>query len=89
MTAIEPDITYRAVAEELRPEIREAIEVSIPCQPLMEGGHMWSEETTYIDSMAGLQRIIKQWRCALCGIHASDDPRPFGSYARLVEKGLW
>jgi hypothetical protein len=84
MFAEEPNVTYEAVARWLPADVREAIEVSIPCsRGMVDTGHLWAQEYAIYP-----EGVRKWWQCFNCGITAREDPRPIASFARLMEKGL-
>ena len=70
-------ITYADVAETLRPEIREAIEVSAPCSESATRRHLWDHERSEIvNGWALLVRVDEWWHCVYCGVHATKNPVP-------------
>lgn len=67
-------VTYDDVAATLRPEVREAIELSMPCTNRF--GHTWSWDSEWVRDGAGnLVRIDHWWQCAHCPHRTLLDPR--------------
>lgn len=72
-------VSYEDVAKWLRPEIRQAIETSLPCPVAADGRHIWDSERSELAAMdAGSSpiRVYEWWRCVHCGLTSTLNPVP-------------
>lgn len=68
-------VLYADVADTLAPDVRETIELSLPCAGGFE--HLWDREQSSVMLWGSYHpvRVDEFWRCVHCGVVSHDDPR--------------
>lgn len=71
-------VSYDDVAKWLPPDIRESIEVSLPCPESANGQHMWQEDRVEFDRFGAIVRVRVEpfWWCDYCKAGTSTRPIP-------------